>query len=174
MNTLLIGNILSFAGAAIMASVGLIKTKKNMLTAQNIQFTLMGIGNLVLGGFSGFIANVVSLLRNVFILKKDYTKAWKVFFLLLQIGVSALTMVFTGFRWIEILPIIANGSFTWFLDSKDPIFIKWVIFFTEFCWVFYDIDHLNFGSLFFDILTIITSFIGIQTLKKQAHQKEKH
>ncbi len=50
MNPILIGNIISFAGAIIMVLIGLIKERKKILSAQIAQFALMGLGNLVLGG----------------------------------------------------------------------------------------------------------------------------
>ena len=68
MNTtqLFIGNIVIFIGALFMVAIGLIKSKKNILIAQNFQFLIMGIGNLILGGTSGFISNMVSIARNLF------------------------------------------------------------------------------------------------------------
>ena len=53
MNIIVIGNIVAFIGAILMVLVGFIKTKRNILIAQNIQFLIMGLGNLILGGVSG-------------------------------------------------------------------------------------------------------------------------
>ena len=63
-NSLLIGNIIALIGALFMVAIGLVKNKRNILIMQNIQFFIMGIGNLILGGVSGFVANIVSIIRN--------------------------------------------------------------------------------------------------------------
>ena len=66
---LVIGNIISFAGAIVMVLIGLIKERKKILSAQIAQFSLMGLGNLVLGGPTGFITNMVSIVRNLICFK---------------------------------------------------------------------------------------------------------
>ena len=65
MNLVIIGNIIAFLGCGLMVLVGFIKEKRRILSVQCIQFTLQGASNLILGGYSGFIANVVSILRNL-------------------------------------------------------------------------------------------------------------
>ena len=61
MNILLIGNAVSMVGCFIMVAIGFLKKKSHILIAQSVQCAFMGAGNLILGGVSGFIANVVSM-----------------------------------------------------------------------------------------------------------------
>ena len=113
------------------------------------------------GGVSGLISNLVSILRNVICLKFKFTIPLKIIFIAIQF---VLTFIFNSegiFGW---LPAIAAAIFTWFLDVKSDVQLKYVIIFTELFWIVYDIHNKNFSSLFFDIMTIITSIIGIYRL----------
>ena len=71
--TLFIGNAICLVGACLMVLTGLIKKKEHVLLTQCAQFGIMGVGNLVLGGVSGLISNLVSILRNVICLKFKFT-----------------------------------------------------------------------------------------------------
>ena len=163
MNTtqLFVGNIVIFIGALFMVAIGLIKSKKNILIAQNFQFLIMGIGNLILGGTSGFISNIVSIARNLFCLKFELTTAWKVFFMALQVIVSGFFMYFTGFSAWELLPIMAAILFTWILDTDKASVIKIVIIVAQFMWIGYDFHIHSVTGLFFDSMTILSNLIGM-------------
>ena len=65
MNTLLIGNAISMIGCLIMVGIGFLKKKTHILIAQSVQCLFMGAGNLILGGVSGFICNIVTIVRNL-------------------------------------------------------------------------------------------------------------
>ncbi len=165
-NQLLIGNIVIFIGALFMVSIGLIKSKKNILIAQNFQFLIMGIGNLILGGTSGFISNMVSIVRNIFCLKFELTMKWKVFFIVLQTAVSGFFMYFTGFSAWEILPIMSAMLFTWMLDTDKASVLKAVIITAQFMWLAYDFHIHSVTGLFFDSMTILSNLIGMVRARK--------
>ena len=88
MNTLLIGNLISGIGCLIMVGIGLLRKKSHILIAQCVQCGFMGFGNLILGGTSGFIANIVTILRNLVFVKCKSTTALKIFFIALQVVLS--------------------------------------------------------------------------------------
>ena len=46
MDRILVGNALSLIGAILMACIGLLKKRKQILTVQCVQFGIMGIANL--------------------------------------------------------------------------------------------------------------------------------
>ena len=62
---LIIGNVVALIASLIMVYTGCIKSKQKILYAQNIQMGLLGISNLVLGGFSGAAINAVGIIRNI-------------------------------------------------------------------------------------------------------------
>lgn len=165
---LILGNLVSLGGSIVMVCIGLIKNRNRILLAQNLQFLLMGLGNLILGGVSGFIANIVSILRNFFCLKFEYTNRWKAFFVILQTGISAITLYYAGFHWDEILPILSTVLYTCSLSSKDSVFLKKVMIVCTAMWVVYDLIHLNITAFLFDILTITTTTISIIRIHKNS------
>lgn len=167
MSTTLAGNLFALAGAVVMVLTGLLKTKRSILAAQNLQFLLMGIGNLFLGGISGMVSNLVSIFRNLFCLRHDYTKGWKIFFVIFQTGITAVFLYFSGFQLIELLPVAAAVLFTWFMD-RDALTLKYIMCATLLLWFFYDINHINLSGAVFDILSIAADIYGIFSLRKKA------
>lgn len=168
MNLILIGNIVCLVGAAVMVAIGFIKNKKNILLAQCAQFAIMGAGNLILGGVTGFVSNMVSILRNLICLKKEFTVPLKIFFIVIQILLSFKVNTMGLIGWF---PIIAACIFTWCLDTKSEVVLKAVIIGTELLWCIYDFVLYNFTSLAFDAFTIISTTIGIIMLLRGKSNK---
>lgn len=163
MNTLLIGNIISGIGCAIMVAIGLLKKKSHILVAQCIQCGFMGAGNLILGGVSGFICNIVTILRNLVFVKLPVTTTLKVFFIGLQVVLSLNAL---GDGMISWLPILSAAIFTWFLDTKSEATLKKVIITTQILWLIYDIYYRNYVAVTFDVLTMCSNVVGIFLVRK--------
>lgn len=156
--TVLIGNIIALLGCTLMVLVGLIKEKRRILSVQCVQFALQGVANLILGGYGGFIANIVSILRNLAFNKFRVTVWLKLFFIVLQLCLSVSTLSAGLVSW---LPLLASVLFTWFLDLKNEVQLKTVIIISQVMWLIYDFVHLNFVSVTFDFFTMISTTVGI-------------
>ena len=168
MNHLLLGNGIALFGAVLMAGIGFIKQRKHILVAQCVQFGIMGIANLILGGINGFVSALVSITRNLICLKWELTFPIKIGIISIQ-AVLALSINRSGV--IGILPGLSACICTWFLDTKDEIKLKTVIIIAQVCWVVYDLSILNYVSFTFDILTILANLVGILTIIKQRRPK---
>ena len=155
---ILIGNIIAFAGCGLMVLVGFVKQKKNILGIQCVQFILQGASNLILGGVSGFIANIVSLLRNLAFFKFKPNLWLKLFFIALQVVLSFSSLLNGFINW---LPLLAAVMFTWFLDLENEVHLKIVIIITQVFWLIYDFIHFNYVSVAFDCFTMVSTVIGI-------------
>ena len=164
MNHILLGNGIALFGAILMAAIGLIKQRKHILAAQCVQFGIMGIANLILGGISGFVSALVSITRNLICLKWELTIPIKVGIISIQ-AVLALSINQDGI--IGILPGLSACICTGFLDTKDEIKLKVVIIIAQICWLIYDLSILNYVSFAFDIVTILANLIGIVTIARQ-------
>ncbi len=163
MNQIVIGNVISFLGCLLMVSIGFLRTKKQILGVQCLQFSLMGVSNFLLGGISGTISNVVSVLRNLVFFKAKVTVPLKLGFIALQVLLSIGALRNSPLEW---LPVLAAGAFTWFLDVKNEVVLKVVIIATFFLWVVYDLCHLNYVAMTFDILSIFSNAAGIYMIRK--------
>ena len=163
MNTLLIGNAISMIGCLIMVAIGFLKKTSHILIAQSIQCCFMGFGNLILGGISGFISNIVTIARNLVFVKHPITTGLKICFIALQalLSVKSLAAGFIG--W---LPLIAAGLFTWFLDTKSEARLKIVILITTLMWLIYDLHYRNYVAATFDMMTFASNLIGFFMVRK--------
>ena len=161
---ILLGNIISFAAAILMVSIGLIKEKKKIIAAQCVQFGLYAAANFVLGGFMGALTNLVSMARNLVSIKWNFNLPWKIAFSLIQIGMGGAANKEGFLGW---LPVIAALTLTWLLDTKDEIILKVTFLLGQVLWIFYDIHHKNYVGVFFDLFSFVTNIIGIKMILKE-------
>ena len=98
MNSILLGNGIALFGAVLMAAIGLIKQRKHILATQCVQFGIMGIANLILGGINGFVSALVSITRNLICLKWELTTPIKIGIISIQ-AVLALSIDRSGVYW---------------------------------------------------------------------------
>ena len=158
MTTLLVGNALCFFASVVMTLIGFIKTKRRFLIAQSSMNAIFIAGNLTLGGISGAIVNLVTLIRNFICLKFDLTKPLKLFFIALQIG---LTIYFGCDSVIMWLPIIAACLFTWFMDSENMILLKVIVIVSQLMWAVYDFSIVNYATVPFDFAAAVTNAVSV-------------
>ena len=165
MNALLIGNAISMIGCLIMVLIGFLRKKNHILIAQSVQCVFMGVGNLVLGGISGFICNIVTIIRNLAFLKFRNTTAMKLFFIALQFVLSIGTL---SAGWISWLPIVSSALFTWYMDIQSQAKLKVVILITTLMWLTYDLTYRNFVASAFDVMTFVSNCIGLYMILKRS------
>ena len=164
MNVLLMGNAISMIGCLIMVGIGFLKKKSHILIAQSVQCLFMGAGNLILGGVSGYICNVVTIIRNIAFLRFRNTTALKIFFMALQFVLSIGTLSAGLISW---LPIIAAGLFTWCMDTKSEDRLKIIILCTQVMWLTYDLYYRNYVASAFDVMTMISNCIGLSMILRK-------
>ncbi len=152
-----------------MVLVGLIKDKRRILSVQCIQFTLQGAANLILGGVSGFIANIVSIARNLVFSRCKSTLWLKIGFIVLQLFLALSSL---GEGAIALLPIISTILFTWFIDTESGVTLKIVIISTQILWLIYDAVHLNYVAVAFDSFTMVSNTVGIFLILKSKDKQE--
>lgn len=164
MNTLIIGNALCLVASVIMLLIGLIKNKKRFLGAQCVMNVVFIAGNTVLGGYSGAVANAVTLIRNIVCIKYNLTKPLKLLFIALQVAITAFIGADGILAW---LPVFANCVFTWFMDSEDMILLKAVVIVSQAMWLVYDFSIMNYATVLFDFGACVTNGIALFSLVKE-------
>lgn len=163
MNTLLIGNAVAMIGCTIMVGIGFLRKKNHILIAQSLQCLFMGAGNLILGGVTGFISNMVTILRNLVFARRAVTTPLKLFFIALQILLSLGSL---GTGLIGWLPVLAAVVFTWFLDTNSEVTLKIIIISTLAMWLVYDLYYRNYVASIFDVLTICSNSVNLFLMKR--------
>ena len=161
---IVLGNGVFFLGAVILVSLGLIRTKRNILIAQIAQEAFMGTGMLILGGISGFIVDMVAIVRNVVCIRWKYTLKWKLIFIASQVGLYAALGAEGLYGW---LPVMAMCLFTWYLDTENVILLKVLIAVMQLMWLVYDISIVNYVGMVVDVVSAVTNVVGIFLVKKK-------
>ena len=168
MDRILMGNALSLIGAILMACIGLLKKRKQILTVQCVQFGIMGLANLVLGGITGTVSAAVSIARNLVCAKRELTVPLKILFTVILV---ALSLYANTAGWLGVLPMLSTCIYTWLLDIKGERRLKAVLIVAQVFWLVFDLSLSNYVSFAFDIITIITNLIGIVTLTAEARKR---
>ncbi|MCD8353434.1 MAG: YgjV family protein [Clostridiales bacterium] len=169
MTFLLLGNFIAFLGSLLMVSIGFIKDKTKILLVQCLQFGLLATANLLLGAYAGAVSNAVGIARNLAFFKVAATTPLKVFFIVLQLGITLANGVPAP---IEFFPILATVIYTCSLDLKNIFRFKYVLIFTQALWVIYDFYYWNYAAFAFDLLTISAHIYSIVSLKRNGNPAE--
>ncbi len=170
MNIVLLANIVSLIGCCIMVIIGLLKTKRQMLLAQVLQFIFLGTANLMLGGVTAFWTNMISIGRNLYSFRFNFGLIPKLVFILIQVPITLAVNTQGLLGWI---PFVGTVVFTWVMDTKNEIVMKAVIIGSEMLWAIYDFTLMNYTGMTFDILTVISSSIGIFIILRDRKKSRK-
>lgn len=161
--TIVIANIISFIASIIMIYTGCIKNKNKILIMEGIEVAMYAVANLILGGISGFVVNILGIVRNILQYFGKLKGILKWVILLLTTG---LAMYFNNHGIIRSLPVIATGIYIAFLDIQDIIKFKVMVIINLILWVIYDIYLLNISSFIFGLIIITANLIAIIKIEK--------
>ena len=158
MNSLILGNIVGFAASSVMIVAGLLKEKRYILLAMCLQYLLFIGANLLLGAYSGVVVNVINIVLNLTVLKRDLSLPMKLGFIAAD---AALILTFNDAGLVGLLPLAAASIYILTLDTKNGVFFKLVIITTVLFWAVYDFCFQNYATLIFDLATVFSNLIGI-------------
>ena len=164
MELVIIGNIIAFIASIIMVYSGYIKDKKKILYAQTIQIGLFILSNIVLGGITGAIINVLNCIRNILCYKERLNNIVKIVLIVIA---TILTICFNNLGIIGLLPLASMILYVLFMNTKDVVKFKYLILSTMVLWLIYDFSIKSYVSTCFDILTIVTNIISIIQINKR-------
>ena len=158
MNQIIIGNILGLIASTILVCIGLIKNKKRIIYIQTIQICITMISNLILGGISGAITNILSCIRNLLYNKNKLDIKAKLIIIVLS---TYLTIKFNTNGFIGFLPLISTITYTLLMDTKDILEYKILAIYTTFLWCIYNFYIKSYVSVMFYMFHIATNSIAI-------------
>lgn len=165
---LIMGNIIALIASIIMVYSGYLKEKNKILYAQTIQIGLSVLSNIVLGGITGAIINVISCVRNILCYKEKLNTISKTILILLA---TILSLFFNNLGFIGLLPLISTIIYILLMNTKDVIKFKCLIIFTMMLWCCYDLYVKSYTAACFDFMSIITNFISINQINKGIFKK---
>lgn len=167
---IIIGNIIGLIAAIIMMLSGVIKSKKNILIWQTIQIGITVISNIILGGITGIIVNLLSVIRNILCYKDKLNIIAKI---IISSLATIISIKFNNLGIVGYLPVISTLTYIWLMDVKDVIKFKLLICFTMVMWFGYDFAIKGYTMALFDFLTIVSNVSSI-IYKVYKKRKEKY
>ena len=162
MVNIIIGNIIALIASILMVYSGMLKQKKKILHFQTVQIGLSVISDIVLGGITGAIINVLSLIRNILCYKDKLGLKEKI---VITILATILTLKFNNLGYIGLLPLISTVSYVWLMNIKDVKKFKWLIVFTMLMWLIYDVVIKSYTSAIFDFMNIVANIVTLFQIK---------
>lgn len=158
---LICGNIVALIASMLMVYSGSVNNRKKIIYIQTVQILAFTLSNLILGGFTGAIVNLISLVRNVLCYKDKLTNDKKLILILFCIIFS---LCFNNLGFLGLLPLISTVVYTCFMDVKNTIKLKLLIIFTMILWLIYDTLIRSYTSAIFDVFSIIANSVTIYQL----------
>lgn len=152
--SIIIGNIIGLIAAIIMMLSGLIKSKKKILIWQTTQIGITVISNIILGGITGIIVNLLSVIRNILCYKDKLNITAKI---IISSLATIISIRFNNLGIAGYLPVISTVTYIWLMDVKDVKKFKLLICFTMVMWLGYDLAIKGYTMALFDFLTIVSN-----------------
>ena len=165
---IVIGNVVALIASIIMVYTGYIKNKNRIIFVQTIQIILMVISNLILGGLTGAISNIVGCIRNILCYKDKLNKVAKIILIVVAI---ILSFSFNNLGILGLLPLISTVTYIVLMDIKDVVKFKYLIIFTMILWFVFDLYIKSYTSACFDFMTLVVSVISIVQIKNNKVKK---
>lgn len=138
------------------------KTTKQILYLQTISFLFKAIHYYLLGGISGFLTSLISMIRNI-IIYKTQNKTLTIIFIIIYITIGTITLksIFT------ILPVIATITYTIIITKNNPKYLRYGTLITSITWLIYNIYIMSYSAIVLQTIMIISNIIAIIKLDKK-------
>lgn len=157
------GQILGFIYALFLILSNFGKSTKQILFLQTISFFFKTLHYYLLGGISGFLTSLISMIRNIIFYKIKESKIWVVFFIIIYIiiGIITLKSIYT------LLPVFATIIYTLIINYNNPKYLRYGIFITSLTWLIYNIYIISYSGIIIQIIMLISNIIAIIKLDKK-------
>lgn len=164
----LIGQVLGIIATILTFISYQMNTKRSLLIVQTAATACTCAAYLFLGAASGFALNIVCLIRNItFYFQKEGSKLHYV-----SAGVLSLAMIVLGaFSWqgpVSLLIIVALAANTVFMSFGNPQLLRKSVLATSTMVTIYNIFVFSIGGIANEVISIISSIIGIIRYRKAA------
>ena len=81
-------------------------------------------------------------------------------------------MAFGAQTIIEWIPFLSMILYTWYLDTDNVILFKLVNIFGVMMWAFHDFHYSNYVAFSFDVMTTVSTIIGILMVLREKKKSE--
>lgn len=167
--SLIIGNILGIITGVFTVMSTFAKTKKRLCIVHSGGCICNIFACFVLGGISGSVMAIYSLMRNILCYKFEFNKFWS---LIMSLGIGVIAVVMNTSGLWGILPIIATVENTFaicFFKSTRPIKVAFV--FNTLLWIVYRLYIKAYGNAVCDVFVIVFALYNVLRNESKAGNK---
>ncbi len=157
------GQILGFVYAIFLILSNFGKTTKQILFLQTISFLFKTLHYYLLGGISGFLTSLISMIRNIIFYKIKTNKLWTIFFIIIYIIIGIITLK----SFYTLLPVLATITYTLIINYNNPKYLRYGMFITSLTWLIYNIYIISYSGIIIQIIMLISNVIAIIKLDKK-------
>ena len=166
---IIIGNILSTIASVWMIVTGVFKNKDIQIIHQTGYIFVYFLSNLVLGAYTGAVAFIITIIRNLLYYKNVWGK-W--------IAVVFATAYFVGAYFtssngiVDILPPVASCVYVYAMGVNDDLRFKLLLILNIVLWFPYFVFMQNYMVVVFDVCFVVSSIIGVMRILKDKKVEE--
>ena len=163
---IIVGQILGIIATLIFVISYQANTKNKVLFLQVLAVICICVSYLLLGAISGFVLNIICLIRNIcfLLIKKEGKVKWILTFALILGMIGGGILSWQG--PISLLFLVALSINTFFLSLGVPQKLRYSILVTSPMALIYNIAVFSIGGIANELLSIISSVIGILRFRK--------
>ena len=145
----------------------LVKDKKIVLILAILFASLYGVQYLLLNAISGFLMNIVSIIRNIWFYINVKKKKKNNIIVLISLSVIAIVFGLMSFKDIfSLLPIIATILYTYSIWQDEIKIYRWLAIPTSISWIIYNTYTNSIFAIISESILLIIEIIGIVKLYK--------
>jgi len=168
---LVVGNCISFAASIFLAISNCAQDQKKIYLFQLLETATFCVSSIFFASWSGLTTLLISLLRNILVLKNRFQK-WHVYLFSLMVVVIGLFVNNRGF--LGLLPIAATVELTFAnYYAKDVPLIKSSVLLNTVLWSIYSFLIWDFaGGISEALISVLGGISLINYIRKQARTSD--
>lgn len=157
------GQFLGFIYAIFLIISNWGKTTRQILLLQTFAFFFKSIHYYLLGGISGFLTSIVSMIRNLIFFKIKSNKIWTILCIIIYLIIG----IFTYQTIYSALPVLATIIYTIIINKDKASLLRWGMFITSIIWLTYNIYINSYSGIIIQIIILISNIWAIIKLDKK-------
>ncbi len=157
------GQLLGFIYALFLILSNFGKTTKQILLLQTISFFFKTFHYYLLGGISGFLTSLISMVRNIIFYKIKENKLLTILFIIIYIVIAITTFknIYT------LLPALATITYTFIINKNNSKYLRYGMLLTSLTWLIYNIYIISYSGVIIQVIMLISTITAITKLDKK-------
>jgi hypothetical protein len=162
----LIGEIIGFVAIGENFLIFLSNRRERILIFKFISDVLWAANNILLGGYTGAILNVVAMGRETVFYNRDKRRwasspIWLAVFLLVTAVSPVMSLISGKEGWYAILPALGSMAAVIGFYSRKPAITRYVSFLANGLWLIYAVFVHNISSIVCNIVLLTSAVTGL-------------